>query len=97
MTVKITKPELNLREELTKAQVSLHYSQEEFYFTGDAIITTFSLPAGWSPVFVYVDGVKVRKGAAEDFTVTFDGFIYSVEFSSPPGSSAKIDVIATLR
>ncbi|MET3998824.1 hypothetical protein [Marinobacterium sp. MBR-109] len=96
MTVKITKPQLNLREELAKASARVPYQEQEFYFTGDASTTTFTLQSGWMPKYVYLDGLKKRQGSADDFTVSFDGFSYSVVFAVAPGGAAEIDVIGVL-
>jgi hypothetical protein len=89
MTVTISKPALNLREELAAAKRRGGYAQEMFWFDGDSSTTNFALPKGWLPKFVYVDGALVREGAAEDYTVQFDGFIYSVEMAVAP---AAVDV-----
>lgn len=94
--MKATKPALNLREELTKAQAPARNPEREFYFTGDATRVAFGLPSGWKPKYVFVDGLKRRVGAAEDFTVSFDGVVYTVTFAVAPGIAADIDVIGVL-
>lgn len=96
MTVKITKPEINLREELTKALCRPQYQEQEFYFTGDAVEVAFGLPSGWKPKYVFVDGSKTRINSAEGFTIVFDGFTYSVVFAVAPGSGAEVDIIGVL-
>ncbi len=47
---------------------------------------------GWRPLCVYVAGYKQTLGAADDYTVEFDGFNYFVEFAVAPGA---VDVIVT--
>ena len=91
MTVNIEKPAQNLREELTalRAQVAAGVAQEAFWFSGDGATTTFTLARGWKPKFVYVDGVLKRPGTGEDYTVSYDGFIYSLIFAVAP---ATVDV-----
>ena len=91
MTVNISKPELNLREELAalRAKVAAGVAQEAFWFSGDGATTTFALLRGWKPKFVYVDGALRRSGTGEDYTVTYDGFIYSLIFAVAP---ATVDV-----
>ena len=91
MTVTITKPALNLREELAalRAKVAAGVAQEAFWLSGDGATTTFALPRGWKPKFAYVDGALKRPGTGEDYTVTFDGFIYSLVFAVAP---ATVDV-----
>ena len=64
-------------------------AQEAFWFSGTGAQTTFTLPRGWKHKFVYVDGVLRRAGTAEDYTASFDGFIYTITFAVAP---ATVDV-----
>lgn len=91
MTVIVEKAAVNLREELAalRAKVAQSYKQEPFWFAGNGSTTTFALARGWKPKFVYVDGALKREGSTEDYTVTYDGFIYSVVFAVAP---ATVDV-----
>ena len=91
MTVNISKPEQNLREELAalRAKVAAGVAQEAFWFSGDGATTTFALPRGWKPKFTHVDGALKRPGTGEDYTVSYDGFIYSLVFAVAP---ATVDV-----
>jgi len=91
MTVNISKPEQNLREELAalRAKVAAGVAQEAFWFSGDGATTTFGLPRGWKPKFTYVSGALKRPGTGEDYTVSYDGFIYSLVFAVAP---ATVDV-----
>lgn len=91
MTVYVEKPEVNLREELAalRAKVAAGVAQEAFWFSGTGAQTAFALPRGWRPKFVYVDGALRRPGTGEDYTVTYDGFIYSLTFAVAP---AAVDV-----
>ncbi len=91
MTVNISKPEQNLRAELAalRAKVAAGVAQEVFWFSGDGATTTFALARGWKPKFVYVDGALKRPGTDEDYTVSYDGFIYSLAFAVAP---APVDV-----
>lgn len=91
MTVTITKPEVNLREELAalRAKVAAGGAQEAFWFSGTGAQTAFALPRGWRPKFVYVDGALRRPGTGEDYTVSIDGFIYTITFAVAP---ATVDV-----
>lgn len=90
MAVTITKPAVNLREELSalKAKVNLS-AQELFWFDGDSSATDFALARGWKPKFVYVAGALFREGSSEDYEVLYDGFIYTVSFAVAP---AAVDV-----
>jgi hypothetical protein len=47
MTVRINKPALNLREELTKAQGVVRYEQRQFWMDGLVENGTFDTPDGW--------------------------------------------------
>lgn len=89
MTVYIEKPEINLREALASAAGSPTPPVETFWFSGDSTKTDFPLPRGWKPTAVYADGLLKRPGSAEDYTVAFDGFIYTVSFAVAP---AAVDV-----
>ena len=91
MAVNISKPEQNLRTELAalRAKVATGVAQEAFWFSGDGSTTTFALQRGWKPKFVYVDGALNRPGTGKDYTVSFDGFIYSLVFAVAP---AAVDV-----
>lgn len=91
MTVTITKPAVNLREELAalRARIAADVAQEAFWFSGTGAQTSFTLPRGWKPKFIYVDGVLRRPGTGEDYTVNYDGFIYSLVFAVAP---AAVDV-----
>jgi hypothetical protein len=48
MTVRINKPALNLREELTKAQSVVPYSQQQFWMDGLVENGTFDTADGWT-------------------------------------------------
>lgn len=90
MAVNVSKPAMNLREELAALRAQVRASaQEAFWFSGDGSETDFALPRGWKPKFVYVDGLLKRPGAAEDYQVQFDGFIYTVAMAVAP---ATVDV-----
>lgn len=87
MTVSISKPALNLREQLAKlAGLSPAPKQETFFYSGDSSATDFPLPKGWKPVNVFVDGALFRPGSGEDYTISYDGFIYTVVMAVAPTS-----------
>ena len=91
MTVYIEKEAQNLREELAalRARVASGVAQEAFWFSGTGAQTAFALPRGWKPKLVYVDGALRRPGTGEDYSVSYDGFIYTVNFAVAP---ATVDV-----
>ncbi|MCA1775682.1 MAG: hypothetical protein LC676_08775 [Loktanella sp.] len=88
MTVNIEKPAQNLREELSmlRAKVASGVVQEAFWFSGTGAQITFALRRGWKPKFVYVDGALKRPGTGEDYTVSYDRFIYTIIFSVAPAT-----------
>lgn len=90
--VDVQLPEVNIRERLAKTLHTQHPTKEDFGFTGDGTETTFTLNYGWKPKRVWVDGVKKRQGSAEDYTISSDGFKYSVVFAVAPALDAEIDV-----
>ena len=94
MTVKISKPVINVREELADLRNPPMYSQEIFWFTGDASETDFSLAKGWMPKFVYDGGSIQKEGSGDDYTVTYNGFVYTVEFDTAPASGNDVGIIA---
>jgi len=94
MTISITKPAINLREKLAEfAGIKPAPEQETFWFSGDSSTTDFDLPQGWKPVNVFSDGALKRPGSGEDYTTSFDGFIYTVSFAVAP-AAVDIGIIA---
>lgn len=70
---------------------------EDFHFDGDGSETTFELKAGWKPKWVFDGGAKMVDGAADDYTVGFDGFKYSVAFSTAPASGTNQVCVTAVR
>jgi len=94
MTVNISKPALNLREELADLRNQPRYVQEVFWFAGDGTETDFALERGWKPKFVYDAGSLQKEGASDDYEVVYDGFIYTVSFGVAPTNLNDIGIIA---
>ena len=94
MTVYTTKPAINLREELASLRNQPRYVQEVFWFSGDASETDFALERGWKPKFVYDAGALQKEGSGDDYTVSYDGFIYTVVFGTAPGSGNDVGIIS---
>jgi hypothetical protein len=94
MAVSISKPAINLREQLARlAGLNIAPEQETFFYSGDSSETDFPLPRGWKPVNVFVDGSLFRPGSSEDYEVSYDGFIYTVVFAVAP-AAVDIGIIA---
>lgn len=95
MTVRIAKQAINLREKLTEksGQSSRGYRLlPQQRFSGNASTTAFSLPRGMAPYAVFNAGALSREGASDDYTVSFDGFIYTVTFAVAPGSGDDVTI-----
>ena len=93
MTVLVSKPQINVREKLSELDHKVQYVQQQFYFSGDASETDFALPQGWEPFMVFDGGSLVREGSSNDYTVEYDGFIYTVVFGTAPASANDVTVI----
>jgi len=93
MTVLIEKPAVNLREELADLRNQPRYVQEVFWFAGDGTETDFALERGWKPKFVYDAGALQKEGSGDDYTVSYDGFIYTVVFGAAPTNLNDIGII----
>lgn len=95
MTVRIEKPALNLREELAAPRGQASRGQRllpQLRFAGNASTTTFALPIGMAPYAVFAAGTLAREGAADDYTVTFDGITRRVVFAIAPASGDDVTI-----
>jgi hypothetical protein len=94
---KIAVPAKPIRGELNRYRENIHLIQlpENNVFTGDDNTTIFSIPAGWKPKWVYIHGILMREGLTYDYTITYDGFVYSVVFITPPRLTSNISILAT--
>lgn len=95
MTVYIEKPAQNLREELAalRAKVSTGLEQQQFWFSADGTATDFVMARGWKPLHVFNAGALQKEGSGDEYTVTYDGFLYTVSFNVAPASGNDIGVI----
>ena len=93
MTVTISKPPINLREQLTELKATQGYEERTFWFTGDATETDFAMPRGWQPLHVFDGGSLQKEGSGDDYEVTYDGFIYTVSFAVAPANLNNIGII----
>ena len=96
MTVKVTKDALNLREKLSELDKPILYKQEQFWFTGDASTTDFTVAKGWKPLHVFDGGALQKEGSGDDYTVSVTGSAHTVAFSVAPALNNDVCVIATL-
>jgi len=93
MTVKITKPAINLREKLSELDNTVEYTQQQFWFTGDGTETDFSMPIGWKPLHVFNAGALQKEGSGDDYTVSVASGTYTVSFAVAPTNGNDIGVI----
>jgi len=57
-----------------------------FWYDGDSVNPQFTVPAGWKPLTVFVDGAQKRPGSLKDYTVEHDGFQWVIQFAAAPGA-----------
>jgi hypothetical protein len=93
MTVYIEKPAVNLSEELASLRNQGGYTQQQLWFAGDGSETDFAMPKGWEPLHVFNAGALQKEGSGDEYTVSYDGFIYTVSFNTAPTSGNDIGVI----
>ncbi len=86
----IKQPSKNLRDPQIRAGKSVRAFE---LGEGDGTKVDFYLPRGWKPERAYVDGIKKRKGAQDDWTAQFDGYKWFVRFAVAPGA-VDVDVDA---
>lgn len=96
MTVYIEKPATNLREELAalRAKITTGLDQQQFWFTGDGAETAFAMARGWKPLHVFNAGALQKEGSGDDYSVSYDGFTYTVNFAVAPANLNAIGIIA---
>ena len=92
MTVNISQPAINLREKLAELSAPAKYEHYKFWFVGDNATTEFSLPRGWKPSCVYDAGLLKKEGSADDYTISYDGFIYTVVFNVAPHNNNNVGI-----
>jgi hypothetical protein len=94
MTVRIAAPARNLREELAALRADIKAAtQQQFWFTGTGSLTAFVMTSGWKPLHVFLAGALQKEGSGNQYTVSFDGFLYTITFAAAPAGSAAIGVI----
>lgn len=99
MAITITKPSISLRSELATLKGQIHRllnrgRMQEFWFVGDGSETDFAVPSGWKPLHVYDAGALQKEGAADEYTVTYDGFAYTVTFGAAPSNLNDVCIVA---
>lgn len=62
-------------------------------FETDGTDVVHRMPKGWVPKDVFEDGLLQREGAANDYTVVYDGFDYYVKPAVAPSATTQTCVI----
>jgi len=90
MSVQIDKQAINLREKVAQIKAAKNTELVDFWFLGNAALTSFSLPKGFKPYAVYNGGLRVKNGITDEYTVSYDGSIYTVVFAVAPALNNDI-------
>lgn len=97
MSVRTSKPAINLREMLARItgleRRIAQAAPSPVAHTGDGSTTTFTCTRGYKPVVVWKDGVMQREGSGDAYTVAFDGFVHKVVFAVAPANATRIDIL----
>jgi hypothetical protein len=91
-----TQPAITLRDELRRkddARRALGRIPAPHWFTGDGTATTFTVPIGFDVYAVYRQGLLVREGSSNDYTTAFDGYRWTVTFTSAPPANFNICIM----
>lgn len=85
MTVRYEQPALNLRALLAKvAGLKPAPRYETFDFEFDGVEVKKSLPAGWKPKIVFLNGGAERKGVGNDYTLSESLGVWSITWGTTP-------------
>ena len=80
----ITQQAIDLRAKQDENQPILPKATQTFWFDGDSSAVDFVLPIGWKPTSVFVDGLLNRPGTGNDYTTSFDGFLWKITMAVAP-------------
>ena len=93
MVATLNKPALSIADAIAQGKAVNRYEQKQLWFTGDTSETTFTLTEGFRPFAVFSAGLLQKEGVSDQYTVTSDAGIKSVEFASAP---AAVDVCVVM-
>lgn len=83
MTIRISRAAKNIGDIPVAPPSDCEYT---FWHEGDNATTEFTTPSGWKPSAVFVNGALMRDGEGEDYAVSYNGFLYAVNFSVAPAA-----------
>lgn len=97
MPITVTKPAINLREELARAKAKPRGATllPQIVEEGDGSKTRWSLPAGMKPYAVFNGGALSTEGDLNDYAVEFDGFVHTVVFAVAPANGNPVSIWPT--
>ena len=85
MTSRVYQPAKKLRAVIAKVMaIKPAPKRHTFDFEFNGTETTKTLKAGWMPKAVYLSGSREREGAGNDYLLSFDGFLWTVTWSTAP-------------
>lgn len=89
MTVSTRQPALNLRALLNKVLGMMRMildrpPPQEFWSSFTSGQTTYVMPVGWTVLRAY--GISTNYRPTTDYTLSFDGFQWTVTFAVAPGA-----------
>jgi len=93
MTVLISKPSLNLREELAAVRANVKYQEQQFWFVGNGTLVAFTLPLGWKPNHVFNAGALQKEGSGDEYVASQVDGAYVVTFNTAPTNLNDVGVI----
>lgn len=94
MSIRLGQKEIDVRRFIEALRsISQHRKTAEFRFTGNGTNKDFVIPSGWRVKQVFEDGLKVREGVGDDYTVLHVGFS-KVTFAVAPINLAYVDIVA---
>lgn len=96
--MQIKQPTKNLRDELISTKATLfrlrNSAKERYTFTFEpaASDTTITLEPGWKPLRSYTNGVRDAEGSGYDYTVSTDGYLYTLTYAVAFGGTEVVQI-----
>jgi hypothetical protein len=95
-SARLTQPSMALRDELRRRdEARLAQARLPTFRDVDAVTsqTAFVLPAGYTVRAVHQAGTLKRAGSGKDYTVAFDGYLETVNFTVAPGNGVWVSMM----
>lgn len=98
--MQIKKPAINLRERIAFLEAKVARlerdarGRETFIFEPSASATTITLKQGWKPIRSYTNGVRDAEGSGYDYTVSTDGYLYTLTYAVAFGGTEVVQIDA---